>query len=283
MIFVSTGGFARRKPCDVCREFIDNDIGHIELSAGLYSDDTVDKLAGLKNGAKFMVHNYFPPPKQPFCINLASLDPMVSRMSLNHCLLAIDTARQLASGFYSFHAGFMFDPPVDELGEKMTGRALYDEEQATEIFLENVNRLSNHAAGSGIRLLIENNVISRENFESFNGDPFLMTTPAGCKYIMENTPGNVNLVVDLGHLNVSANVMEFEAGEFLALCDPWITGYHLSDNDGHSDSNLQLGENSWFWPHLNRDAEFFTLEIFNAGIPVIKEQLKLVGEKIHGC
>ena len=31
------------------------------------------------------------------------------------------------------------------------------------------------------------------------------------------------------------------------ICNKYIGGYHLSDNNGKSDSNSMIKYNSWFW------------------------------------
>ena len=53
-----------------------------------------------------------------------------------------------------------------------------------------------------------------------------------CIQVMKSVPNNVKMLVDLAHLKVSSNSLNFDAIEFLSKCDLWISAYHLSDNDG---------------------------------------------------
>jgi len=46
------------------------------------------------------------------------------------------------------------------------------------------------------------------------------------------------------------------------LCDPWIKAYHFSDNDGLSDSNNLIDEDSWFWPHIKKDLDYYSIEVY---------------------
>ena len=63
---------------------------------------------------------------------------------------------------------------------------------------------------------------------------------------MENTNENVNLLIDVAHLKVSSNSLKFNQTMF-EICDPWIKAYHLSDNNGLSDTNEPFSEDAWFW------------------------------------
>ena len=51
-------------------------------------------------------------------LNLASVDQEISNLSLNHVYNSIELCSQLGSKYYSFHAGFLCDLNVSELGKK---------------------------------------------------------------------------------------------------------------------------------------------------------------------
>ena len=92
---------------------------------------------------------------------------------------------------------------------------------------------------------------------------------------MSNTPKNINLLVDVAHLKVSAKTLKFNPKKFLSNCRKWIKGYHLSDNDGNNDTNDLLTKNSWFWPYLKKNLNYYTLEINSKKIETLKQQKKL--------
>ena len=107
------------------------------------------------------------------------------------------------------------DLEVNELGKKVKKRPLNNRSKAVQIFIENVNKLAKIAEEKGIKLLIENNVISAKNYSEFKEDPFLMTQSEECIQVMKSVPNNVRMLVDLAHLKVSSNSLKFDAIEFL--------------------------------------------------------------------
>ncbi len=279
MIFVSTGGYKTIPASKICKEMTEVGIKNIELSGGLYDPNLLNNISKIKNSAVLQVHNYFPPPEKPFVFNLASLDNEVAKISLNHALNAIYFASLIGSNIYSFHAGFLLDPKPSELGKKIKSRELFNRELSTKIFIDRVNKLAEYAKSLGIYLFIENNVISKKTFEEFQTDPFLMTTASECREIMRNVPSNVKLLVDVAHLKVSSKSLGFDPKDFLTICDEWIEGYHLSDNDGTRDSNEPISINSWFWPYLKKNISFYTLEVYGVPLSKLIEQIVLVKSK----
>lgn len=275
MIFVSTGGFKEQSAYDSAKQLIESGIVEIELSGGLFSATLLDDLKTLQSGCNFQVHNYFPPAEKPFVFNLASQNRAIRDMSVAHVRTAIRWAAELNHKRYSFHAGYLLDPDPQELGKRITRRMLFDRQDGLRVFLEEVNRLARVAEKEGIELLIENNVLSAGNYREFGADPFLAATPREAQYVMRETPGNVNLLVDVAHLKVSAQTLGFDPKEMFELCEPWIQAYHLSDNDGTSDSNESIRENSWFWPYLKKDLDYYSLEIYGVSTEQFKEQIQI--------
>ena len=280
MIFISTGGERNQSAFESASNFFAEDIVNIELSGGKYTCNHLDKLKTLKSDCNFLVHNYFPPPAKPFVFNLASLNQDVEKKSINHAKEAINYAANLNSPTYTFHAGFLMDPAVSELGKKIMPKELYEKKNALNTFIENINILSCYAKERNVELLIENNVLSENNSKSFKSNPLLMTDISDCIEIMSSTPDNVNLLVDLAHLKVSSNSQSFSCKEYLKKADNWIRGYHMSDNNGLSDTNNKITNESWFWKELNKDIEFFTIEVYGLNITEVKEQINLVQDKI---
>ncbi len=280
MIFVSTGGFYNFTAADTADFFRNNGFDSIELSGGLYSECNVRRLISLSKILNFRVHNYFPPPLKPFVFNLASLNPEIYKMSMEHVVKSMQLAVDLGAPIYSFHAGFLLDPRVSELGGKMPSRNLYDRSKSLEVFIDRLNILSNQAYILGVQLLIENNVLSDNNYKQFGCNPFLMVNSDECVNVMQNTPANVNLLIDVAHLKVSANSLNFDPRDFLFKCNDWIKAYHLSDNNGLSDSNECVDNDSWFWPYLKKDLDYYSLEVYEKSWQVIRQQYELTKEKL---
>ena len=76
-VYISTGGFNDMSADKVIKNFERYGIFDIELSGGIYKEKLIRELINNKNKFNLKAHNYFPPPKKPFVINLASLDDKI--------------------------------------------------------------------------------------------------------------------------------------------------------------------------------------------------------------
>jgi len=275
MIYVSTGGCAEQTAFKTATEFSKVGIKSCEMSGGLFDPDIRENLQLLVNDASVQLHNYFPPPKEPFVINLASADHDVVMQTKKHIQHALDLSAEIGSRLYSFHAGFLLDPKVNELGKRVEKRPLINRNEAMKRFVENVNEMAVYAEKLDASLLIENNVLSHNNYEYFGDNPFLMADAEECEIIMKETANNVSLLVDVAHLKVSATSLGFDKVEFLKSVEPWVRAFHLSDNDGLSDSNEAVLEDSWFWPHILTELDYYSLEIYRTSPKELAEQVKL--------
>ncbi len=282
MIFISTAGFRHKDGFEASKELINSGCTCIELSAGKYRATMVSDLASLRSLAQFKIHNYFPPPEQPFVLNLASLDEDISSLSMQYVMRAISIASELSQPVYSFHAGFLIDPKLDELGRRFKSKVLFDRSEALARFIDRVNKVDQYAQSLGVKILIENNVLSAQNHSEFNGNPFLMASADECLEVMLQTSLNVQLLIDVAHLKVSANSLDFNPVDFLRSNEAWIGAYHLSDNDGTRDSNESIRDDSWFWPYLKRDLDYYSLEIYGVTTSELLRQRDLAMGLLRG-
>ena len=123
MIYISTGGVKNKTAFSFSEELASHGIMEIELSGGIYSESLLDDLLNLSSKINFQIHNYFPPPKKPFVLNLGSLDVEVGMKSYEHVKRALEWCSKLGSDHYSFHAGFLCDLKVNELGKKIHSKS----------------------------------------------------------------------------------------------------------------------------------------------------------------
>ena len=284
MIFISTGGFKSEKSINSINKLMGKGIYDIELSGGEYEVDQIKKIISEKKLHKLLnlqVHNYFPPPPTPFVFNLGSLDKEISKISMNHALNSIKLASRLKSKYYSFHAGFLLDPQVKELGKKIKKRETYNREIAKNIFIERVNTLAKFAETKNITLLIENNVLSLNNLEEFKENILLMVDESECTEIMNRVRNNVKMLVDVAHLKVSSNSLNFDRISFLKKLDKWIFAYHLSDNNGKSDSNEKIRLDSWFWPYIKNNLDYYSIEVYGEEPEELVKQKELTQRMIY--
>jgi sugar phosphate isomerase/epimerase len=259
-------------------ELLSAGINHIELSAGRYFDSAAQTLRPFVNDnmAEFTVHNYFPVPREPFTFNLASSNQVIRDKSIEHGKTAIKLASQLGSPYYSFHAGFRIDPNPLQLGGGLGGLTLLDRDQAYANFLSAVSELSAYAELVDVQLLIENNVVTRSNRDAYGEDPLLMTLAEDALMIASSTPANVGILVDVGHLNVSAHTHGRSPRLELQALNEIVKGYHLSDNNGLIDSNDAIRFDSWFINQLVRDLPYYVLEVYRTNVDQLRLQVELL-------
>ena len=82
-VFLSTAAFKKDSGADTAVRYLKNGITKVELSGGIYSENQIETIKNMKN-VEFNLHNYFPPPKIPFVINLASQNEKILRRTEDH-------------------------------------------------------------------------------------------------------------------------------------------------------------------------------------------------------
>ena len=90
---------------------------------------------------------------------------------------------------------------------------------------------------------------------------------------------NVGILLDVGHLKVTATTLQFSKDEFIALIATNIFAIHLSDNNGIQDEHGHISHVAWFWPVLR---SYITsqvpliLECWNMNIEQIQLQKDII-------
>lgn len=279
-IYVSTGGFRANAGYQTALYLYDAGITAVELSSGQFDSDQLSELIKLKNKINFQIHNYFPPPKKAFVLNLGTLNDTIAEESISHVKNAIDMTAQIGGTRYSFHAGFLIDPAVDELGNPIGKKKISNRSKATTLFVDRVKNVAQYASNAGVDLMIENNVLSFDNYNNFGENPLLMCDPDESKAILDDLPNNVGLLLDVAHLKVSANSLGFDPVRMFEICGSRITGYHLSDNDGLSDTNEEFDASAWFWPWIDSATDYLSIEVYEASYKKLHELVELVSSKL---
>ena len=266
MIYVSSSCVKNIKIKDSVEELALNGFQNIELSGGTeYYDNFELDLLELKNkyNLNYQCHNYFPPPPQHFVLNLASLNDDTFNTSFNHLKKVITLSELLGSEKFGFHAGFFIDIKVSEIGKKISRNNLFDETKSISRFCEAYEILKK--INNGVTLFIENNVFSKTNSETYNGEnPFMMTNFSEYKALKEKI--DFQLLLDVAHLKVSANTLGLNwENEFENMMNE--SNYiHISDNDSFHDLNNQLKKSSSLLAMIRQADTFnkdFTLEIYD--------------------
>jgi sugar phosphate isomerase/epimerase len=276
MIYVSTGFYKEKTPCESALLLYNNRIKSIELSGGKYSSNFSNELNILKKKINLRIHNYTPPSKVPFVLNLCSNNKYILRKTIRHIKNGIVFAKKTNSKYFSFHAGFRFDPKILQLGGKFKKVKLISKKLALKIFKSRVISLNRFAKKNSITLLIENNVFSKKVKKVFKENPFLLTNSKDIVNFFNGLDKNIRLLLDVGHLKVSSFTEGFNLKREHNSVLPYIAAYHLSDNNGKEDSNKLINKYSWFLNLLKKKLDYYSLEVNEKNIIQIKNQIVLL-------
>lgn len=283
MIYISTGGYKTDSFDHAISTLSSADITAFELSGGTYVSNVRQKLISLATNYTVTLHNYFPPPKEAFVLNLASMNQAIADASMRHVRAAIDLSSQINAAYYSFHAGYLIDPTPKDLGKRIKRTSINDREESFELFLNRSNLLAAYAESRGVKLLVENNVLSAANFKSFSENPLLMVEASETAELIRRGHPNLGILIDVAHLKVSANTLKFSATGFLERFYDHIEAYHLSDNDGLEDSNEEISNRSWFWDYINPALDYYSIEVYKKTPDFMKAQFDIAAARLKCC
>lgn len=246
MIYVSSACISHEKIGEVIKEFANNGINNIELSGGTdYYEELKNELIELRKmyDLKYACHAYFPPPKVPFVVNLASCNDQIYRESIDHYIQCIELLKCMECKVLSVHAGFLIEIKADEIGKKLNNRIIYNEEKAYDRFCTAYQHIAELCAKNSIDLFLENNVLSVENYKTFGMNNYMMMTDYETIVKMQRQL-NFKLLLDLGHLNVSSKTLGLNFTEQCQKLKQYVKWIHLSHNDGKIDEHKPIESNS---------------------------------------
>ena len=194
----------------------------------------------------FLIHNYFPAPTDAFVLNLASADVSVLARSLHMAEANIRLSSRLGSPFYSVHAGFAAEFRPASLGHTLDRGAMVPREAALTTFRQSIELLATKADEAGIDLLIEPNVVDHRNLvEGRNELLLLAESDEIVEFFVRMNHPRLGLLLDVGHLKVTARTLGFDREEFVEAVAPWVRGLHIHENDGNADQHRPLDAKSW--------------------------------------
>ena len=242
MIYVSSSAIKTQKICKAIEVLVKTGFRNIELSGGTdYYEGLEEEIFALKQkySLNYILHNYFPPPKEHFVLNIASLDDEVYKRSMDNLTKAILLSKRLGASCFGFHAGFLLDLEVSELGHPFSSDKLFDREKGIKRFCDGFRKLQKIANGQ-IDLYIENNILTA----SKNADkkPFMLITFAD--YIALKKEIKFNLLFDIGHLKISSQTLSLDFSHEARAMASSAGYYHLSENNGLVDEHAEISEKS---------------------------------------
>ena len=142
-IYVSTGLIKNKTTIEIAKELIKNNIYNIEFSSGKFEKDILKKIKRLKINSQ--IHNYFPVPKKPFIINLASTNVKIFNQTMKHLKKSINFSKEINAKYFSFHAGFLVDPSIKDFGKSLSRNVINNHAKSLKLFIKRLNILANYA------------------------------------------------------------------------------------------------------------------------------------------
>tara|TARA_B100000575_G_C23054846_1_gene607223 strand:- start:31 stop:882 length:852 start_codon:yes stop_codon:yes gene_type:complete len=271
VIYQSSAAFKRSSLEEINSLLQNTNIKSLELSGGPYQDDLEQKLNKLKKNFNLALHNYYPVPKVPFVFNLSTQNEELREICINHAKKSIDLSSSVGSDIYSFHAGFLLDPKPEDLGNLKNNLKQIDRNTGLNNFFKNLHEIAAYAATKGVKIMIENNVVSRSTYERFNGNPLLLSEPEEAKIFVNSIPSNVYFLCDYAHLKVSSKSIDFPSIKFLEIIESHLIGAHLSDNNGIDDQNIEFTEKAWFFDVLPKDLDYYSIEVYKSEVSLLEK------------
>lgn len=257
-IFVSTACLSELQSIDSCVTLYKrHGLDAIELGAGISSNEIIPSQIS-KMECQFLVHNYFPPPVDPFVLNLASSNTNIRQRSIDFVSDAIALTASLGAQFYSVHAGFITDPTSFENNSFILPKPSSPNASrcALNRFISALEVEIDCAEHFGVGLLVENNLCTTV----LRGKLLLQTADEFLELFDKIKSKNLGILLDTGHLNVTAHTFGFDPMSFVDQVAPYIRAFHVHDNDGITDTHQPIQPDSWVLDVL-RQPEFVDLPI----------------------
>ncbi len=242
-IFISTSCLINKynflKILDIYNEL---GIQNVELGFLINHNENLVKLLKQYN-FNYIVHHYFPPAKEPFIINLASQNKQILQKSIDQMIKSIDFCNDFNIKIFSFHAGFRVDPDINL---KFDLNNITEYQISFNTFKESVLKIANYARGKNIKVAIENNVLSKYNLVEGRNKLLLMCEAWEFeKLFQEIKPENLGILLDLGHLKVTSNLLKFNANNFIENLKNKIYLVHIHESDGEVDEHRCIKKGDW--------------------------------------
>lgn len=245
MIYVSTSCVKTKRISEAIELLARSGFVNIELSGGTdFYDGLEEDVFALKNkfSLNYISHNYFPPPREHFVLNLASLNNELYDKSIEYLIGAIMLSRRLQAPCFGFHAGFFLDLCVSDLGHPIAKDTLFDKEESVKRFCDGFKLLQN-AADARLDLYIENNVLMNSGLPY--QIPFMLLTFND--YVKLKQQIEFKLLLDIGHLKVSCQSLSLNFSNETKAMASSSNYFHVSENNGLLDEHAEVTEDSNIW------------------------------------
>jgi sugar phosphate isomerase/epimerase len=265
----------------LCKE---TEIQSVEIGSNHCYEENYEYLSDFS--FQYLVHNYFPIPRDSFVLNIASFDEYIRARSIRHIKRAIDLCCTIGGHLYTFHPGFLTDPKGTNNSHKNYDFQ-WDQSQLQNSNCEKAKKNMYDALDEAVKYAHLKNVnIAIETEGSVNKkDHLLMQRPEEYdEFMIKYSSSDIGINLNIGHLNLAANVFQYKRGDFVDLIQDFIVAMELSHNNGVEDQHLPLQPDGWYWD-LIHDTRFKgaykILEFRNTPISEIVENTHMIQKKAY--
>jgi len=260
-----------------------HNIHNIELGSNhAFLVDPVSVIRG--RNLNFLTHNYFPPGKDSFVLNIASLDPVVKQKSIDFVLNSIRFTSDVGSMLYTIHPGFLVDPTKftskqNNYDFNFENKNVDDYNKTFNSLLESLSVIYDFAKNNNVKVALETEgSITKSKY-------LLMQRPEEFSVLFDKINNHDVLVnLNIGHLLLASNACSFKICDFLDVVKDNVVAMELSHNNGSQDEHKPLVLGEWYWGVIN-DKRFHNaykiLELRNLDVLHVLENLNLCYENIN--
>ena len=277
MIYISSSCIKTKNIIESIQTLFAHGFVNIELSGGTkhYQNLDNDLLSFIKRDkVNLQCHNYFPPPRDPFVINLASTNVDIYNKSISNIKKSLSLSKKLGSKRYGFHAGFYLNPDIGELGKSITKQQIQSTGISIDLFINAYSELKDYEPD--VDLYVENNVVSHNNYLNFGSNPFMLTNMSDYQSLKARL--DFKLLLDVAHLKVSCKTLGLNFPEEFHHLIEQSDYIHISDNNGFADTNNYIDQNSEVYQLLSQHSlkdKTITIEVYD-DIEMVKLSYNLI-------
>jgi sugar phosphate isomerase/epimerase len=265
-IYLSSTASSQDNIKDIVIELFQWGFVDIELSGGnsFYEgiEEDLFKL-GKIYGIHFLIHNYFPPLRKGFVMNIVSQDQAIKNDTFGIINNAVRMTKKFGNDLYTIHPGYSKSYLYERDGKFYNdhdSETRLEKQNSKEDFYRAMNLLLdlNIFKNNDMRIGVENLFpLPDEGIHSFlDSDEDIAEF---LDYYKLNS--RVGLLLDLGHLNVASNSLNFDKHKIL---EKIISDYpdrifeiHISENDGDGDAHQISDPGSWQIDFLKQNKKIF--------------------------
>jgi len=252
-IFISTTFFKDNSKISEVLDFCQkNNLLNLELGSNhLWEKNQLETVQNYKNN-NYLLHNYFPAPKEFLIVNIASTNSLIRNKSILHAKKCIHFAKIIDAKIYTLHFGFLRDP-INKSANKTNYDFAFNNSDKSKInydltfknLVESLYEIMEYANKHQVQIAFETE-------GSFNKDFCFMSQIWEYEKLFKIfADDKLKLNLNIGHLNLEISTGSYTLNSFLSLVKNRVIAIELSHNNGRLDQHLPIKKNEWYWSIIN--------------------------------